>query len=86
MCEANAYLCKDGKEELVLEAVDVLENEGDQVRIANIFGEQKVVKGQDKKYFLGRSQNSSRGIVFKESQWNSRLGCHSSIGNAAWVG
>ncbi|GLI33466.1 MAG: CooT family nickel-binding protein [Deltaproteobacteria bacterium] len=46
MCEANAYLCKDGKEELVLEAVDVLENEGDQVRIANIFGEQKVVKGK----------------------------------------
>jgi predicted RNA-binding protein len=46
MCEANAYLLKDGKEELLLEAVDVLENEGDQVRMANIFGEQRVVKGQ----------------------------------------
>jgi predicted RNA-binding protein len=46
MCEANAYLLKDGKEELVLEAVDVLENEGDQVRVANIFGEQKVIKGR----------------------------------------
>jgi predicted RNA-binding protein len=47
MCEANAYLIKkDGKEELVLEAVDVLENEGDQIRVANIFGEQKVVKAR----------------------------------------
>jgi predicted RNA-binding protein len=44
MCEANAYLLKDGKEELVLEAVDVVEKEGDLIRIANIFGEQKVVK------------------------------------------
>jgi predicted RNA-binding protein len=46
MCEANAYLLKDGKEELLLEAVDVLENEGDHVRMANIFGEQRIVKGQ----------------------------------------
>ena len=45
MCEANAYLLKDGKEELLLEAVDVLETDDGQVRIANIFGEQKVVKG-----------------------------------------
>ncbi len=44
MCEANAYLLKDGKEELILEAVDVIENEGGQLRIANIFGEQKIVK------------------------------------------
>ncbi len=44
MCEANAYLVKDGKEELVLEAVDVMEKVGDEIRLANIFGEQKVVK------------------------------------------
>ncbi len=46
MCEANAYLLKDGKEELILESVDILENEGGQVRVANIFGEQKVIKGR----------------------------------------
>lgn len=46
VCEANAYLLKDGQEVLVLEAVDVLENEGDQVRIANIFGEQKIIRGR----------------------------------------
>ena len=46
MCEANAYLVKDGKEELILEAVDKVENEGDHLRIENIFGEQKVVPGR----------------------------------------
>ncbi len=46
MCEANAYLVKDGKEELILEAVDKVDNEGNQLRIENIFGEQKVVRGR----------------------------------------
>ncbi len=46
MCEANAYLVKDGKEELIMEAVDVLENDNDQIRVANIFGEQKVLKAK----------------------------------------
>jgi predicted RNA-binding protein len=52
MCEANAYLFRDGREELILEAVDILENEGDQVRIANIFGEQKVVRARIKSMSL----------------------------------
>lgn len=46
MCEANAYLLKDGKEELLLEAVDVLEPKGDKLRVANIFGEQKLVNAK----------------------------------------
>jgi len=46
MCEANAYLLKDGKEELILEAVDVIESQGTQLRVANIFGEQKVLKAR----------------------------------------
>jgi predicted RNA-binding protein len=46
MCEANAYLLKNGEEHLLLEAVDVLENEGNQVKVANIFGEQRVIKGR----------------------------------------
>jgi predicted RNA-binding protein len=52
MCEANAYLFKDDREELLLEAVDILENEGDQVRIANIFGEQKIIRGRIKSMSL----------------------------------
>lgn len=46
MCEANAYLLKEGREELILEAVDKVESEGSKIRIENIFGEQKVVNGR----------------------------------------
>lgn len=46
MCEANAYLLKDGKEEMILEAVDLLENREDGIRMVSIFGEQKVVKAK----------------------------------------
>jgi predicted RNA-binding protein len=46
MCEANAYFVKEGKEELILEAVDKVESEGHQIKIENIFGEQKIVHGR----------------------------------------
>jgi predicted RNA-binding protein len=52
MCEANAYLLKDGKEELILEAVDVVETEDGQIRVANIFGEQKTFRGRIKSMSL----------------------------------
>lgn len=46
MCEANAFFIKDGKEELLLESVDVIQSEGDgQYRLVTIFGEQKSIKG-----------------------------------------
>ncbi len=48
MCEAAAYLLKDGEEELLLESVDQLESEGNEIRIINIFGEQKKVKAKIK--------------------------------------
>jgi predicted RNA-binding protein len=48
MCEAAAYLLKDGEEELLLESVDQLESEGSQIRMINIFGEQKKVKAKIK--------------------------------------
>jgi predicted RNA-binding protein len=44
MCEAAAYILKNGKEELLLQDVDVIEPEGDNLRIVNIFGEQKIVR------------------------------------------
>lgn len=47
MCEANAYLIKDGKEELIMEAVDILEPEGENLwQLVGIFGDQKTVKGK----------------------------------------
>ena len=46
MCEATAYLLKNGQEKLILKDVDVIEPDGDSVRIVNIFGEQKVLKAE----------------------------------------
>ena len=44
MCEASAYMLKEGREELLLTEVDTIEPEGENLRIVNIFGEQKVIK------------------------------------------
>jgi predicted RNA-binding protein len=44
MCEATAYILKNGQEELLLADVDIVEPEGDELRVVNIFGEQRVIK------------------------------------------
>jgi len=41
MCEANAYIIRDGQEVLVMEAVDKIEPEDDGLRLVNVFGDQK---------------------------------------------
>ena len=46
MCEANAYIVKDGDEELFMESVDSVEPEDDAFRLVSIFGEQKTLKGR----------------------------------------
>jgi len=47
MCEADAYVIRDGEEKIVMKAVDVIEPEGDDgYRIVDIFGEQKIIKGR----------------------------------------
>jgi predicted RNA-binding protein len=53
MCEANAYMFKDGKEEMFLESVDVIEPEEGKLRLVNIFGEQKLTDAKIKKLALG---------------------------------
>ena len=52
MCEAAAYMLKDGKEELILESVDILEPENGKIRLVNIFGEQKTVSARIKQLSL----------------------------------
>ena len=44
MCEAAAYIIRNGQEELFLEDVDVIEPDGDNLRLVSIFGEQKIIK------------------------------------------
>ncbi len=60
MCEAHAFIIKDGKEEKVLENVDLVELEGDEVRLVNIFGEQRTIKAKLKLY------NNSEGKILFE--------------------
>jgi len=50
MCEAHAFLLKRDKEEKILESVDILEVEGDEIRMINIFGEQKILKARIRSY------------------------------------
>ncbi len=60
MCEAHAFILRDGKEEKVLENVDLVEFEGDEVRLTNIFGEQKNLRARLRLY-----NNSERKILFE---------------------
>jgi len=52
MCEANAYLRNENKDELFLESVDKVIPEEDQLILENIFGVKKIVKGMIKELSL----------------------------------
>jgi len=52
MCEAAVYLLRDGQEELLLESVDQLETRESQIKMINIFGEQKEVRAKIKRLSL----------------------------------
>ena len=49
MCEANAYLIVNGKEQLIMESVDLVEPTGENEWIlVSMFGEKKTVTGRIK--------------------------------------
>lgn len=53
MCEANAYMIKDGEETLLMESVDLVEPESDGTfRLVGIFGDQLTVKARLKRMNL----------------------------------
>jgi predicted RNA-binding protein len=52
MCESTAYVLKNGKEEVILENVDYLENQDGRVKMVNLFGEEKVIDGRVKSLSL----------------------------------
>jgi predicted RNA-binding protein len=54
MCEANAYIYKDGSEELYLENVDIMKPEEGKIFLKNLFGEQKIFEGEIKEISLLR--------------------------------
>jgi predicted RNA-binding protein len=60
MCEAHAFVLQDDREVKILESVDELEIQGDEIRMINIFGEQKIIKARLKRY-----NNSERKILLE---------------------
>jgi predicted RNA-binding protein len=50
MCEAHAYLLRNENEEKILESVDLVELEGETIKMVNIFGEQKTIRGKLTRY------------------------------------
>lgn len=52
MCEANVYVKSDSKDEMVIEEVNKIIPEGDLLKIEDIFGEIKLVKGRIKEIIL----------------------------------
>ena len=50
MCDQNVFMVKNGREELVMEAVETIETLDNSVKVANIFGEEKVIEGQFKSW------------------------------------
>jgi predicted RNA-binding protein len=56
MCEAHAFLIKKDVEEKLLENVDQVDIEGDEIRMVNIFGEQRIIRGRIKSYSASDSR------------------------------
>jgi predicted RNA-binding protein len=46
MCEASAYLISGNEQQLIMEAVDTVEPEGEGLRLTSIFGDQKILKAK----------------------------------------
>ena len=62
MCEAHAFMLKDGKEEMLLESVDQVRVEDGKIWLVNIFGEQKILKARL------RSYNSNERKILLEAE------------------
>ncbi|MCD4717357.1 MAG: CooT family nickel-binding protein [Desulfobacterales bacterium] len=60
MCEAHAFILKNGKEEKVLDDVDLVELDDGEVKLVSIFGEQKTLKAKLKFY------NNTEGKILFE--------------------
>ena len=52
MCEANAYLIKNGSEEVVMESVDIIRPEDDGTYLESILGECQKIKAHIKEMNL----------------------------------
>ena len=46
MCDMAAFVVTDGTEEKILESVDLIEAEGDELELTNIFGERRTLRAR----------------------------------------
>jgi predicted RNA-binding protein len=60
MCDTNAYLIRDGAEEKILDSVEVIEVQGDETELVNIYGERKTLRARLKLF-----DNSQGKLVFE---------------------
>ena len=44
MCQSNAYITKDGKEEMILSDIISIRPAGNHLRLTNLFGEEKIIE------------------------------------------
>ncbi len=59
MCDINVYIYSNGSEKLILENVDQVMSRGDETRVSNIFGEEKILSAR-----LSYYNNSEKKMVF----------------------
>jgi len=52
MCEADAYLIKDGIKRVIMESVEIMRPEGEDIYLENIFGERLEIKARIKEMNL----------------------------------
>ena len=48
MCQSNAYLERDGQQQLIIEDVGLMRPEGDKILLISIFGEERLVDAKVK--------------------------------------
>ncbi len=48
MCQSNAFILEDGKENEIMRDVALLEPSGDEIRLVDLFGEEKRVRAKIK--------------------------------------
>ena len=56
MCDVKVYVSRQGKEELLLEAVNHLRVEQGEVTVRNLFGEEKKVRGEVREISLVKNR------------------------------
>ncbi len=52
MCQSSVYIENEGREELLFEDVDYIEEERGEVKMVDLFGEERHLRGRIKKFSL----------------------------------